>query len=361
MADIYEALAKKLNGTTVDYGSLTANQLSDLLARPASGQRTEEQLRASGENKYASLYNQKNLAANQQYEATENSIQNQLASLADAYSAQKKQMQKNTASSLSTADRYALQRGMGRSSYNLANMANIQNAGNEALQGVYAAETNERNSLNSNLSLAKQQLAQILSSYGVGKETDILSYMDEQRESDYAKALEELQYRNELEMTLAEFAKQYGGASGSGGGGGGGGGGSGSRTIAKPKTTPTTPPVDDALFLNGLLSLNGGKNAPTGMTHFEATDKAMQELAGVKDEIKSGSYISKVSMNNLLSKQATLEKAIASPTSALQYYDIVNGAIKNPVISHSKFGSKTLGKKQGNFAVNSSFLKSILK
>ena len=221
MADIYEALAKRQNGTTVDYTKIDANQLSSLLARPTGSQRSEAQLRQAAENRFASLYNQKNLAAQQQYDTTANAISNQLAALADAYTAQREQTQKDTAASLSWADRNALQRGMGRSSYNLANMTNIRNAGDKALQATYTAETNERNALNNNLSLAKQQLGQLLAAYAVDRETDILAHMDELRDKDYTRALQELQYRNELEMALANFGLN---ASKSGSGGSGNGG-----------------------------------------------------------------------------------------------------------------------------------------
>lgn len=320
--DIYEALAK-LNTTKADYTNMSANDLSELLSRPVSAARTDDELRASAENQFASLYNQKRLSAQQQYDATANSIDSQLAALADAYTAQKEQTYRDITSALGAADRAALSRGMGRSSYNLANQANIQNSGNRYLQEIYNAETNQRNALNSEKSLAAQQLAQQLASYGVDKESDILAWMDTQRENDYTKQLQELQYRNEIEKYLAEYAMdkamldaQLGNTSG--------GGTYAPKSKDDGKDDDKDDDKDDSIFdrLQNMVYSN--------MSNAEARTATEKELANAQEQLKSKA-LSESFKTLLENRRDTLKTVLNNGAPAARAYQDVkaNAAVAN--------------------------------
>ena len=185
-------LADVLNGAYLT----DANKLPEVLNTMEYTARTDDQLRAEAEQRVGSLYNQKNLAINQQYARTTGSLKSQLDSLADTYAGQKEQAAENTKQAISKQDRSGLSRGMGRSSYLQATLGNMQTQGNKLLNQIDTAQTNQTNAINSQLQLADQQLGEILAAYQVDKETDILARMDELRSTDKTDSRAAAEYNN---------------------------------------------------------------------------------------------------------------------------------------------------------------------
>lgn len=223
----YDSISNLLKNT--NFNSMTADKLATLLNTSSADTydytpRTDEELRTVAENKYNSLYNQKTLAAQQSYDTTANSIQNQLNALATSYNKNVRDTTANIKSALSSQSNSALKRGMGRSSYNLATMGGIQSSGVQTLADLLQSKSDSENELNSNLTLAAQQLAETLAGYQVDKESDILSYMDELRDTDYerqqtalANKQSALDTQNELIQWLANYAASNKSSSGSSG------------------------------------------------------------------------------------------------------------------------------------------------
>lgn len=193
-------LADVLNGAYLT----DANKLPEVLNTMEYTARTDDQLRAEAEQRVGSLYNQKNLAINQQYARTTGSLKSQLDSLAETYAGQKEQAAENTKQAISKQDRSGLSRGMGRSSYLQATLGNMQTQGNKLLNQIDTAQTNQTNAINSQLQLADQQLGEILAAYQVDKETDILARMDELRSTDKTDSRAAAEYNNNLILALAE-------------------------------------------------------------------------------------------------------------------------------------------------------------
>ena len=181
-----------------------ANKLPQALTTIESTARTEDELRAEAERSIGSLYNQKTLATQQQYDRTQGSLKTQLNSLADTYAQHKETVIDQTKKSVSEADRRGLTRGMGRSSYLQATLGNVQASGDKLLNQVNTAQTNQTNAINSQLQLADQQLGEILSAYQVDKELDIMAQIDKLRSTDKQDSRAATEYNNNLILALAE-------------------------------------------------------------------------------------------------------------------------------------------------------------
>lgn len=181
-----------------------ANKLPQALTTIESTARTEDELRAEAERSIGSLYNQKTLATQQQYDRTQGSLKTQLNSLADTYTQHKETVIDQTKKSVSEADRRGLTRGMGRSSYLQATLGNVQASGDKLLNQVNTAQTNQTNAINSQLQLADQQLGEILSAYQVDKELDIMAQIDKLRSTDKQDSRAATEYNNNLILALAE-------------------------------------------------------------------------------------------------------------------------------------------------------------
>ena len=199
-------LKEALNG--VNLKNANADSLSVALTTHQASPRTDAQLRAEAERSVGSLYNQKTLAAQQAYDRTALGLRNQLDALSSIYAQQKDNAAANTRMSLSQADRRAMSRGMGRSSYTMATLGNMQTEGDKVLDRINTQQTNAASDVQSRLQLANQQLADILSGYTVDKEMDVLSRVDAQRAKDEAAMRDATQYNNSLIMGLADRAQQ---------------------------------------------------------------------------------------------------------------------------------------------------------
>ena len=123
MASTLESLIAQLQGTSI-YQPLTEEEIQDQAVK-----------------RYQSMYDQKRLTAQQNYEADDAALARELSGLQKSYDAQRASSAAQTRDAYSQADRHALSRGMQRSSYNESTLANIDLAGNAAMQSINQAQT----------------------------------------------------------------------------------------------------------------------------------------------------------------------------------------------------------------------------
>lgn len=218
MASALEDLITKLNQSTNAYTPLT-----------------EEQMKQQAEDRFASVYGQKRLTAQQQYEANDLALSQQLAGLQGIYDKQREQSLKNYNQSYSQADRHALSRGMQRSSYNNATLANISLEGQKAQQAINDNQAQQEGNIGEQRRQLSQQLEAQLAEYDTAQQQDILAYVDELEAREYERALANDNAKKQLAMAIyeyqhqkeredvedaqwqAQFNAQYGGSSGGGG------------------------------------------------------------------------------------------------------------------------------------------------
>lgn len=219
MASALEDLITKLNQSTNVYTPLT-----------------EEQMKQQAENRVSSTYGQKRLTAQQQYDANDLALSQQLAGLQSTYDKQREQSLKNYDLAYSKADRHALSRGMQRSSYNNATLANISLEGQKAQQAINDTQAQQEGNIGEQRRQLEQQLAAQLAEYDTAQQQDILAYLDELEAREYERSLANANTRNQLSMAIyeyqhqkeredvedaqwqAQFNAQYGGSSGGGDG-----------------------------------------------------------------------------------------------------------------------------------------------
>ena len=208
--------------------AMTLDELRQQLTMDTYTPKTDEQMREEANKQYASVYGQKKLAAQQTFDQTDLALSNQLASLDQSYAKQREAAAKATRASQSSLDRYSLQRGMQRSSFNAASQSNILAEGEKTLADINQSETVARQNIESQRAQLASQLAAQLGQYDVDYANDVQAYFNQLRQQDEASRVEADKYRNQLLMALYEY-DQKGGSSGGGGSRGGSSGGGGSR------------------------------------------------------------------------------------------------------------------------------------
>ena len=211
-------------------------ELQKQLAQAVYTPLTDEQMMQQAQNKYASLYDQQRTAAQQAFDQTALALQQQRDQLAVNYGQQYSAAEKATRQSLSNADRYSIQRGMQRSSYNNANLANIGLEGNKTLNAILQGLTTAQGDVDERTALLSQQLAQQLAGFNTQQQSDIQAYIDQLRQQEYERATAAKQYADELQMRLYEYTQ----AAKKSGGGGGGSSGGGSKIPAATTPPPST-------------------------------------------------------------------------------------------------------------------------
>lgn len=246
MASALEELITKLNQNSNTYTPLT-----------------EEQMKQQAENRYASVYGQKRLTAQQQYDSNDLALQQQLEGLQGTYDKQREQSLKNYNQAYSQADRHALSRGMQRSSYNNSTLANISLEGQKAQQAINDTQAQQEGNIGEQRRQLSQQLEAQLAEYDAAQQQDILAYVDELEAREYERTLANDNAKKQLAMAIyeyqhqkeredvedaqwqAQFNAQYGGSSG--------GGGSRSSNPGKKNNN------DNSNYQNLLDALNGSK------------------------------------------------------------------------------------------------------
>lgn len=216
---------------------MTVEQLQAALKDPSYTARTDEQLQSEAQNRYTSTYNQKKLAAQQNYDTTDLAYQQQLKTLQDTLASNQQALAKNTMDSIASADRYTVTRGMQRSSYGAANRANIQNKGNESLAALLKQYSTDAGGIENNRTLLARQLADTLARYDIDYLNDVQAYIDEQKQVDYERQAAATEAANALQMQLFEYSQKYGKS------GGGGGGRRSSYGTTPPPTDDNPPPT----------------------------------------------------------------------------------------------------------------------
>lgn len=212
---------------------MTVEQLQAALKDPSYTARTDEQLQSEAQNRYTSTYNQKKLAAQQNYDTTDLAYQQQLKTLQDTLASNQQALAKNTMDSIASADRYTVTRGMQRSSYGAANRANIQNKGNESLAALLKQYSTDAGGIENNRTLLARQLADTLARYDIDYLNDVQAYIDEQKQVDYERQAAATEAANALQMQLFEYSQKYGKS---------GGGGRRSSSGATPPPPDDNPP-----------------------------------------------------------------------------------------------------------------------
>lgn len=225
----------------------TVDELAKQLQNAAYTNKTTEQLRAEAENMYKNQLEQAKLSAQQSYDTNANALQNQLSALETDYARQRENQQTATAQAIAAADRQALSRGMQRSSYNNATLANLDVAGNKALAQIDQNRTNDVNTVNSQLTLLKNQLSQNLAKAQSTYENSVLAKLQELQDQQYQRQKEYESIQNELAFQLYELQKAEEAQAKSSSGGG-------SRGY-KPQTTKEDENKDTGFNWENLFSL----------------------------------------------------------------------------------------------------------
>lgn len=147
-----------------------------------------------------------------EYGKEDQNFTNQLARYASSiqagYDAQRKASDRQYAENRAAADRAALGRGMGRSSYNLQNMANIANKGAEANQEIWRNQQADLNKFAYQLNQDMQDQANWQAQMDYQKDRDRIA--DEQWQKQFDEGIRQFN---------AQLALQNGGRGGGGGGG----------------------------------------------------------------------------------------------------------------------------------------------
>lgn len=252
--------------------AMTVDELRRQLTMDTYTPKTDEQMREEANRQYASQYNQKKLSAQQTYDQTDLALTNQLASLGQSYEKQREAAGKATRASQSSLDRYSLQRGMQRSSFNAASQANILSEGEKNIAEINQTETNARQSLESQRTQLASQLAAQLGQYDVDYASDVQAYFNQLKQQDETARTEADKYRNQLLMALYEYEQQNGGSSGGSSSSRGGGSSSSSAAVgtlgdeAAPASTASDSAYDQ--FMN-MFSGTASKTGKASQTKLE--------------------------------------------------------------------------------------------
>jgi len=215
-------------------------QLSGSLYTPL----TEAELQQQAKDTVGSQYAAKRLAAQQLADQLVASEQAKLASYDLNYKNSVADQNDATKLAMQSADRLAMGRGMGRSSYNAATVSNINLKGNEALANLAAELAGNKQNVADAQALAKTQLAQSLAAYNTQESTDVAAEVSKLRDSEYAKQ-QDAQTRLDANMaTLYKLTK---------------------KSSTTPKKTPP-PTTDTGSSLQDLL--NGVDGVKSGIGGF---------------------------------------------------------------------------------------------
>lgn len=261
---------------------MTVDELTQSLNRETYTPRTDEQLQQSAENRYQSIYDQKKLTAQQNFDTKDQAYQQQLQQLQDNLAMSQQEVMKDTASNIAAANRYQTTRGMQRSSYGAANQARLEAAGNANLANLLRQYNTDAGGIQGNRTLLAQQLADTLAQYDIDYLADVNAYVDEQKQLDYDRKVAADQYANELALQLFEISQKYGSYGGSGGSRRSSGGGGAPDAPAAPAGSD----LFGALDRNNKVSAADAQKAAIDSARAAAVAKQRQNV-GVKTTKKT--------------------------------------------------------------------------
>lgn len=186
-----------------DLGSLAA-----ALQRTGYTPRTDEELRRQAEAMYKSQYDQSRLSAQQSYDTTALALQQQLAQLGMSYDRQIEAQKAATQKALSQQDRYSLQRGMQRSSYNNATIGNLQIAGAKAIDQILQGRTLAESQIGQQQTLLAKQLAEKLSAADSKYQADIIARIMEMQDQDWQRQYQTTKDFDDLQIQLYKLMQE---------------------------------------------------------------------------------------------------------------------------------------------------------
>lgn len=280
--------------------AVSLSQLEQSLKNPTYVPKTEEELLAQAQNRYKAQYDANRLAAQQAAETSDLALQQQRASLAPSYARQLEEARKNTARTLSSNDRYSLQRGMQRSSYNAQRLANIMLEGDQTLADIAQAQTTAESNIDAQRAQLAAQLAQQLAQYNAAEQSDIQGALADLRDQEYERQQAADQYANDLLMALYEYGQKAGS---SGSGSGSGSSSSGSKKSSSADTKPTSDSSKDTKnsFTSSLTAALDAANATKSTATSGILDSVKKSVTGATSAAKSGASTTKSGTSGLTS------------------------------------------------------------
>lgn len=276
-----------MGGFANPYQAQLNQVLTNLMA--GSGGHSLQDLQGMAHNMYNSYYGQMQLAAQQAHDTNVLALQQQADRLGRTYDQRRQESANQYAQAVSAADRRALSRGMGRSSYNLQTLANLQQAGAEAQEQLWQQQGEDEAHIGQQITQAGQHLAQQIQQYQQGQASDelswvqqqmlhqdeqntanqqylanlfmnlgqnatqnnqwLLSYLQDQNQFNQQQSQNASQFNQQMDLNWAQFNATHGGQ-------GGGGGSSSSNTTNNDTTNNNTSPTG-ADYYNWVAALNG--------------------------------------------------------------------------------------------------------
>lgn len=280
--------------------AMTLDELTAALKTDAYTPRSDEDMQAEAERRYASTKNMNRLNAQQAFDATDLALTSQLGRLNSSYDQQYLKAQQQLRQSASQLDRYSLQRGMQRSSYNAQAQANLSAEYGRTLNEIEQNRTDAVGNIEAQRAQAAKQLADQLAQYDADYAADVQAYLDELRDRDFERAQAAQQYGNQIQMQLYEYGLKDPREAGSGSGGGGGGGGSSSSADASlsADTGDTNPGSTYDKLLGSLRAGTGILKDVTGPS--KVTGTANRALS-TNNQLRTGSSIGSQPIGTALS------------------------------------------------------------
>lgn len=183
-------------------------QLYRALSGSAYTPRSEEEKRRAAEARYASVYGEKRLTAQQSYDSEDAALRREQESLAGSYRDRKAESAAAYREALSRQDRNALSKGMQRSSYNGATLGNIALSGEAARERLSSQEAEDMAIIAQKRTDAAARLAQTLARYELGEKSDVRAYTDElTRQEEEKQAAAQRNYADLL-MKLLDYQQK---------------------------------------------------------------------------------------------------------------------------------------------------------
>ena len=180
------------------------------LKQPAYTALTKEEMAEKANTRYQSAYNQKRLSAREAYETSDQALVRELESLQASYDRQRDQSSAAYRQAYAQTGRHALSRGMQRSSYTGAALANVSRAAAKALSAIGSEQAARESDIESQRTLAAQQLSRLLAQYDADQKADELAYMDQLEEREYNRSYEAGKAANEMAFSVyqAQFEQE---------------------------------------------------------------------------------------------------------------------------------------------------------
>ncbi len=172
------------------------------LKRNTYTSKSAQELQREADDRYASVYAQKNLAAQQAADTAALALDRQLASLGTVSGKQREASQKAYGQTYAQANRQSGSRGMYRSSFNNTILANIAIAGNKAQQDINDQEAITRMGLEDQKTLLARHLGDQQRLNAESRISDTNAYLDQLTDREYTRDQAAIDKSNALAQQL---------------------------------------------------------------------------------------------------------------------------------------------------------------